>query len=170
MPSQATGDILNALRALVQSLRVTSRAAEKQLGLSGAQLFVLETLASGDSLSIGELAERTFTHQSSVSVVVSRLIEQKLVASSKSPDDARKVLQTITEAGRKKLKAAPVSVQDRLIRALAKQKTSDLLTTRTVLLRVMKDAGTGEGAPPMFFEEVGLKKKVVAKKESAKKK
>src|SRR4051794_12131990 len=62
--------ILNSMRRIVDILRVASRAAEKDVGLSGAQLWVLHKLAEGPVISLNELAERTCTHQTSVSVVV----------------------------------------------------------------------------------------------------
>ncbi|HWB54702.1 MAG TPA: helix-turn-helix domain-containing protein, partial [Tepidisphaeraceae bacterium] len=72
--------ILDEIRRLVRFLRVSARAAEKYLGISGAQLFILQTLDQSDGpLSVNELAERTRTHQSSVSVVVQKLVNQKLV-------------------------------------------------------------------------------------------
>src|SRR5215217_2732988 len=61
--------VLDAIRRIVRVLRVSSRAAEKQVGLSGAQLFVLHKLEDAPALSLNELADRTRTHQSSVSVV-----------------------------------------------------------------------------------------------------
>jgi tetratricopeptide (TPR) repeat protein len=64
------------LREIVQALRESSRRAEQRLGISGAQLFVLEKLADAPSQSLNDLAARTFTHQSSVSTVVARLVEQ----------------------------------------------------------------------------------------------
>ncbi len=64
--------MLDAIRRIVQALRESSRAAEKRVGLSGAQLFVLQTLGESPGLSLNELAERTRTHQSSVSVVVTQ--------------------------------------------------------------------------------------------------
>ena len=36
---------MNAVRRIVRALRVSSRASEKALGVSGAQLFVLQQLA-----------------------------------------------------------------------------------------------------------------------------
>ena len=63
--------ILDSIRGIVQVLRESSRAAEERVGLSGAQLFVLQKLGEGGGASLNELAARTRTHQSSVSVVVS---------------------------------------------------------------------------------------------------
>src|SRR5881296_2175368 len=61
--------ILDSIRRLVRLLRLADRAAQNELGLSGAQLFVLQELGKTPSLSLNELAERTRTDQSSVSVV-----------------------------------------------------------------------------------------------------
>src|ERR671938_1731164 len=67
---------LDAIRRLVRGLRLAARASEREAGLSAAQLFVLQQLAESPAESINELAARTLTHQSSVSVVVRRLVER----------------------------------------------------------------------------------------------
>src|SRR3954454_1713862 len=73
-PPLEVREVLNSLRQIVRSLRVSSRAAEQRVGLSGAQLFVLSCLARQSPCSVNDLAVRTATDQSSVSVVVSRLV------------------------------------------------------------------------------------------------
>ena len=67
-----TQRILDAIRRLVRLLRISDRAAQGRVGLSAAQLFVLHELGKTPSLSLGELAARTRTDQSSVSTVVTR--------------------------------------------------------------------------------------------------
>src|SRR5690242_2450699 len=87
-----TQSILDAIRKIVKSLREASKSTEKRMGLSAAQLFVLQKIAESDKpLSINELAERTLTHQSSVSVVVTKLVNHKLVERLPSKLDARAV-------------------------------------------------------------------------------
>src|SRR3569832_1835729 len=65
---------MNAIRSIVRALRINTRAIESQMGMSLAQLFVLQQLAERPANSLNELADRTATHQSSVSVVVRRLV------------------------------------------------------------------------------------------------
>src|SRR6187402_3909062 len=84
-------EVLNSLRQIVRSLRVSSRAAEQRVGISGAQLFVLQCLARQSPCSVNELAERTATDQSSVSVVVSRLVALGHVRRVTSKTDRRSV-------------------------------------------------------------------------------
>src|SRR5262249_54251271 len=92
--------VMDALRRIVRALRISARAAEGRLGISGAQLFVLHQLANGGASSIDELAARTHTHQSSVSVVVSRLADRGLAVRRTAPDDARRTAIALTSAGR----------------------------------------------------------------------
>jgi DNA-binding MarR family transcriptional regulator len=67
---------IDAFRAIVQALRSASRDVERRTGVSAAQLFALHELALHSGASINELAAITYTHQSSVSVVVQRLVQR----------------------------------------------------------------------------------------------
>src|SRR5471032_3327818 len=87
-PDRHTHEVLDAIRRIVQGLRESSRAAEQRVGLSGAQLFVLQTVGEWPGLSLNELAERTRTHQSSVSAVVARLTRERLIDRDRARGDA----------------------------------------------------------------------------------
>src|SRR4051812_20947428 len=71
--SDTTGDhddvtrSMDAVRAIVRALRINTRAIELKIGISLAQLFVLQQVAERPAESLNDLAERTATHQSSVS-------------------------------------------------------------------------------------------------------
>ena len=118
--------VVDALRSIVQSLRISGRVAEQQVGISSAQLYILEELAARPAQSINELAERTFTHQSSVSMVVSRLADSHLVSRTSSPGDARRLSISLTSAGRALLRKAPDTAQARLIDGLRTLDKSEL--------------------------------------------
>jgi len=143
---------VNALRHIVRAIRLSSHAAETRLGISGAQLFVLQQLAESPAASLNELAARTLTDQSSVSVVVSRLVRRGLVARRASDGDARRVELSQTARGRALLRSAPELAQTRLVTALKKVPARDLRTVRRVLEAVARDLGAGGEPPVMFFE------------------
>lgn len=145
--------VLNALRQIVRSLRVSSRTAEQKVGLSGAQLFVLQCLARQSPCSVNELATRTATDQSSVSVVVSRLVARRHVRRTTSKTDRRRVDLTITRSGRTLLEQAPEAAQDRLIAALAQVSPTELKTLSRLLGKVVDLADVSQEAPSLFFEE-----------------
>ena len=111
------GVILDALRSIVRELRLASREAEQRVGVHGAQLHALRQLADSASMSLTELAERTHTDISSVSVVVSRLVEQGLVARKSADDDRRRLSLGLTARGRSLLRRAPETGSSRLLRA-----------------------------------------------------
>jgi DNA-binding MarR family transcriptional regulator len=145
--------ILDALRLVVRDLRVSARHAERVAGISGAQLFVLQILADVPASSVGDLTTRTMTDQSSVSVVVQRLIERKLVVRRQSADDRRRVELSVTALGRRMLARCPEPTQARLIDALqhlAPDELSALAAGMSALARAM---GIDGDAPHMFFEE-----------------
>src|SRR5450759_1027321 len=106
-PDPHTREVLDAIRRIVQALRESSRLAESRVGLSGAQLFVLRTVAESPGLSLNELAERTRTHQSSVSAVATRLAREGLVQKRTADADARRVEIRLSPGGRRRLDRAP---------------------------------------------------------------
>lgn len=146
--------VLDSLRRVVRALRLGSRQAEKQVGLSGAQLFVLQKIAEAEGLSVNEVAERTHTHQSSVSAVVQRLVDQKLVVRRRSTRDARLAQLSVTAAGKKLLAAAPAAAQDRLINALLQTQPTRVKALADALQSLADLLGVDAGAPAvMLFEE-----------------
>ena len=109
--------ILDTLRSIVRELRLASREAEQRVGIHGAQLHALRQLADHPATSLTELADRTHTDISSVSVVVSRLVEQGLVARKSADDDRRRLSLDLTARGRSLLRRAPETGTSRLLRA-----------------------------------------------------
>ncbi len=149
----AVREVLNSLRRIVRSLRVASRTAEQKVGLSGAQLFVLQCLARKSPCSVNELAARTATDQSSVSVVVSRLVASGYVRRAVSKSDRRRVELSLTRTGKALLGSAPEVAQERLLLALERLKPQDLRDLSRILAEVVEHAEVSELAPALFFEE-----------------
>ena len=148
-----TTGTLQALRRLVRALRLADRAAESRLGLSAAQLFVLERLAEGPVGSMAELARRTLTDASSVSVVVQRLAERGLVVRATSHDDARRTTLRLGSAGKRLLATAPRSPQADLLEALAQLSAGERKELERLLEQVVRGMGIDDSTPPpMLFE------------------
>ena len=155
--------VIQYIRQIVHALEIGSRAAQKSVGLSGAQLFVLQTLASTGPMSVNELAARSHTHQSSVSVVVSRLVEARLVKRIQSSNDARRLELTVTPAGRRLLKVNFVTPQERLFASLSRITPERLAQFRSLLAEVVSLSGMDSGTPPMFFEPATSQVKIKEK-------
>jgi DNA-binding MarR family transcriptional regulator len=137
-------DIVESLRSIVKALRASRREAEQKLGISSAQLYILQELQDRPAQSINQLAKRTYTHQSSVSNVVAKLVEQNLVTRSAARSDARRVSLSLSPAGRAIMKKAPSAGQGTFVDALRDMRSGDLedlARTLHTLTRSLERAG-----------------------------
>ncbi len=151
---QGIAEIMDGIRAVVRALRINTRAIEKQMGISLAQLWVLQILEQKPADSLNELALATATHQSSVSVVVRRLVERELVTRTTVSADKRRVRIELTEAGKSLLGKAPPTVQVALIAGLRRMPHD----RRQQLAIMMHEWLTAAGldltkTPPMLMED-----------------
>jgi DNA-binding MarR family transcriptional regulator len=148
-----TRAVLDAVRRVVRFLRQNAAAAGPR-GLTAAQRFVLQTLAGERSLSVNELAERTYTDQSTVSVVAKRLVQRGLVSRERSPDDRRRVDLTLTRRGRELIERdapdAPSALLVSAIAALDPATRRELAASLSALVRRM---GLDRAPAPMLFED-----------------
>jgi DNA-binding MarR family transcriptional regulator len=145
--------VLDAVRRIVQALHESSRWAETRLGLSGAQLFVLQKLADSPCLSLNELAERTHTHQSSVSTVVTRLVERGLVVRGPGESDARRVELRLAPEGRRLIRRAPNLPQQRLIEGIERLAPSRRHALAASLDALSSAMAVNDREAVMFFDE-----------------
>lgn len=150
----STASLINSLRRLVNAMYSASRETQHAHGVTAAQLFVLSQVRRSPNVSIGALAELTMTHQSTVSVVVGRLVRRKLLEKRRAADDARRVELVLTPAGRNVVETSPEAFQLRLQRVLASFDEADRAAMSTGLSRLV--AGIGADAVPsgMFFESL----------------
>lgn len=144
---------MNAIRSIVRALRINTRAVELKMGISLAQLFVLQQLSERPAESLNELAERTATHQSSVSVVVRRLVERGFVSRTPSTTDKRRIEIAVTPAGRTLLAGAPVTVSMQLGDALERMNHDDRGALADLLERWLRDAKIDLAASSMAGDE-----------------
>jgi len=145
-------NVLDAIRALVGGLTRSARSVERRTGVTTAQLFVLRQLAESDGLSLGEIADRTLTRQSTVSVVVGRLVKQGLVRRDRAADDHRRLRLSLTATGRRVLARAPEPTTGRLIAALD-ELTSEQMRSLSAGLDALIDAlGLESRTAGMLFE------------------
>jgi DNA-binding MarR family transcriptional regulator len=143
---------MNAVRSIVRAQRINTRAIELKMGISLAQLFVLQQLAERSSDSLNDLAERTATHQSSVSVVVRRLVERGLVSRTASTADKRRIEIELTPAGRALLADAPVTIQKQLINGLTHMSADEQGALAELLEAWLRGAKIDLAVPPMLGE------------------
>ncbi|HEY5937535.1 MAG TPA: MarR family transcriptional regulator [Kofleriaceae bacterium] len=152
-PDDSAAAALVALRKVVRGLRLADREVENATGVSVAQLFVMHQLAAEPGLSIAELAERVFTDQSSVSTVVARLVERKLVTRKQAREDRRRVELRLTPRGQKLVDTAPSVPQERLIETIRSMTPARRAEVVRGLEALAQAIGATAVQPRMLFED-----------------
>jgi DNA-binding MarR family transcriptional regulator len=142
---------MDNLRRIVRALSASARGVSSR-GLSGAQLFVLRQIAAAPSLSLRELADRTLTGQSTVSEVVTRLVDRGMVTRSASSADARRAELTLTASGRQAIDDTAPTAQERLADALGAMPRERRVALVEALDVWVEAAGLSDLPAGMFFD------------------
>jgi DNA-binding MarR family transcriptional regulator len=151
-PTLAAAEALRRIRLLVGTLQASARSVERRTGITNAQLFLLRALQECDHPSLGELAATARTQQSTVSIVVQRLVKTGLVRRRRSPEDGRRVLLSLTAMGRATLRHAPVPPTARLLEALGALSRAELGCLIRGLSALELRLGVVREEPGMLFE------------------
>jgi MarR family transcriptional regulator, organic hydroperoxide resistance regulator len=149
-----------ALEAL-QKLRIVIRAAqrhslwvEKQCGVNGAQLWIMQELADTPGLRVGQITARLAIAQTTTSNLLEGLVRKGYVVKTRDPGDARVVKLALSDAGLALLDAAPKPARGLLPEALAKLDGADLASLNAGLqglLDSIEDLDEGFGLQPLPF-------------------
>lgn len=136
--------VIAAIRRIAQAIRIASRRNERQRGASTAQMLVLSTLAGArEPIALKLLALRTNTHQSSASVVVSKLVDRGLVRRLRAAHDARLQQLSLTGEGRKIVASAPVdAASEQLLAALSGMARRDVADLSRLLHELVEKLET----------------------------
>jgi DNA-binding MarR family transcriptional regulator len=98
---------LKKLRVVIRSAQRHSAWIEKQCGVSGAQLWIMQELMESPGLRIGEIAHRLAVHQTTVSNLVDDLVKRDYAVKKRDPDDQRAVKLELSERGAALMAEAP---------------------------------------------------------------
>lgn len=139
-------EVMDSFRRVVRELRLSGGEVERKLGISSAQLFVLHELGKNPGCSIGEVADRTHTDQSSVSTVVSRLVSAGLAKRSASAEDGRRAELTLTARGKSLLRKAPDTAQARMVAALGSLPARQRQVLARSLSQLVEEMGVSNGS------------------------
>ena len=144
---------MQAVRGLIAALNQTARVIEQRTGITNAQLFLLQAIAAEPNLSVNALASRAMTHQSTASIVLSRLERRGLVRRVPSPEDGRSVGLELTAKGRRVLGRAPKTATTKIVSAIARLTPREVRMLRLGICALGREAGFKCDDSPMLFQE-----------------
>ncbi len=143
--------IVQGLRRVVKALEVYSRDVELTFGVTGPQLWALKTLERSGPLPVSRLAEELAVHQTSASLLVSRLEHRGLIRRTRSQQDRRVVLLSLTRQGRAIAKRAPEAAQGRLMHGLLAMPGREVRQIRVAVERIVESMEAKNIEATFFF-------------------
>jgi DNA-binding MarR family transcriptional regulator len=151
--------VLSTLRKIIRSIDIRSRQLVRTVGLTAPQLVVLKEVAGLTEVAIGKLADSISLSQATVTNIVDRLEARGLVERHRGVDDRRKVLLTITEAGKALATESPSILQEEFVQAfddLAEWEQTQILSALQRVAAMMKaetlPSGPVVGSPALTEE------------------
>ena len=131
--------VLTKLRIVIRSAQRHSGWIEKQCGVSGAQLWIMQELHGAPGLRVGDIAARLAIHQTTTSNLLDELNKKGYVLKQRDGADQRVVRLTLSASGQQLLAQAPQPAQGLLPGAL-QQMPDELLTTLDAGLQGLLDS------------------------------
>ena len=101
MPSSIFLPLLRELSGTYQAFEVYSSAHVRSLGLTPAQFDIIATLGNTPGMTTRELGEKTLITKGTLTGVVDRLTDKKLVRRVALPSDGRCQIVQLTKQGEK---------------------------------------------------------------------
>lgn len=110
---QRVTSALIAIRRIVRAAEFAARDLSKVAGLTPSQMVVLQLVGRDGELTAGALAEAARLSQATVTALLDKLEDRGLVLRRRSPQDRRRVVVALTEAGLRTLVTTPDVLQNR---------------------------------------------------------
>lgn len=108
--------VLTALRRVIRAIDLHSKQLVKTASVTGPQLRLLQLIRSQGDATASELSDAMSLSQATVTSILDRLEDRKLIERIRSQTDKRKIHPRLTEAGNILLDKAPTALQDSFIR------------------------------------------------------
>jgi len=145
--------VLDNLRRIVQAVRQSQAMFERTSGLTSAQALILKLIAANPAISVGDIAAKTLTHQSTVSEVIGRMEAKGLVVRVRAADDGRRRELQLTPDGEEALLHPVETIQETLIKGLEALPSDKLDCLVEGLEALIASSGLGVEPAPMFMED-----------------
>lgn len=149
--SRANGSALEEsielLHRIFQSADLFSRQALRDFGVTGPQIWALQTIEDEGTLNMGDLAQGMHLHMSTVTGIIDRLESAGLVTRERSASDARVMQLRLTPKGKGILARSPEPPRSKVARRLQRLGPGELRKVRASLLLIARAMGVDLSDP-----------------------
>lgn len=151
-----TRRVMVALRRIIRTVDLHSRALARLHGLTGPQLLVLKIIGERDRPTMGEIAEAVHLSQATITGILDRLERKGLVHRTRDDPDRRKIHVVPTPAANAVLATAPPLLQESFAAGFAglPEPEKALILSSLERLVSLMEAGDLAAAPLLTAEPV----------------
>lgn len=142
-------ELLISLRRVIRAIDLYSKKLNRESGLTGPQLIVMQQIAAHDGILARQIAESINLSPATVTSILDRLEARQLIIRQRSSQDKRRVELYLTEQGKQLVKSAPTPLQQHFIQrfeSLEEWEQSQMLATVQRIAKMM-DAEELDAAP-----------------------
>jgi DNA-binding MarR family transcriptional regulator len=107
MTSPLVLETLRKFRIIIGAVRQHARVLEAACGISGAQVWMLETIAEKPDITVSQVSQVLSVHISTASNLLDKLARAGLIERLRSEEDRRVVRLRLADAGRAIVERAP---------------------------------------------------------------
>lgn len=151
---QKDEELLVALRKVIRAIDLRSKQLNKDVGLTGPQLLIMQDLGKQPGIMVRQIADNINLSPATVTSILDRLETKQLVQRIRSTEDKRRVGVFLTEQGKLIMKDAPRPFQEHFINrfALLKEWEQSQMVATMQHIANMMDAQDIDASPVL---EVG---------------
>ncbi|NVK87895.1 MAG: winged helix-turn-helix transcriptional regulator [Gammaproteobacteria bacterium] len=142
-------ELLISLRRIIRSIDLHSKKLNKESGMTGPQLLVLQEIEKQDGVTAKGIADKVNLSQGTVTSILDRLESRELVQRERSSEDRRRISLHLTEQAIELLRKAPKPLQDHFIERFKQLEEweQNLLLSSFSRVASMMDASDLDAAP-----------------------
>jgi Transcriptional regulators len=126
-------DFLRLLWSFDHALHQTSKRMALSSGVTGPQRLVIRIVGRFPGITLGQLAEIMKVHPSTLTGIIKRLQQNRLISRRSDQRDGRRVFLGLTAAGRKLDLSSEATIETTVQQAMAELTADQLEAARQVL-------------------------------------
>ena len=109
---QKDAELLVALRKVIRAIDLRSKQLNKDVGLTGPQLLLMQTISNEPGVMVRQIADTINLSPATVTSILDRLETKQFVQRVRSTEDKRRAGVFLTEEGKVILQDAPLPLQE----------------------------------------------------------
>jgi DNA-binding MarR family transcriptional regulator len=138
-PAGETLQFMQRMWDFVHALDVRSKRMMQTIGVTGPQRLVIRLVGQKPGQAASDIASMLGKHPSTLTGVLARLVERRLITREVDPNDRRRALFSLTAAGKRIDRERGGTVEAATRRALARVKEAEIRTTLSLVAKLVEE-------------------------------